>query len=167
MSKEDVGPLPDTVPRKRRQIEALADLHIAMWLASDDLAPGDRKRLEAEKQRRKTSTPEHPVGVLIGSGGCSPAQLAALEGALAGATEVHHPGVASRVHTTCKGVAPVVIHRDDLRAVVLHSKGVVALPTTTTPSAVSPVWSMVKYAKHRSLSVKVVLPDGTITEGAS
>lgn len=74
MAKEDVPPLPDEVPRKRKQIEKLLDVHIAMWLAKDDLSPGDRKRLQEEKDRRKKRNPDYHIGFFGSRTGMTPEQ---------------------------------------------------------------------------------------------
>lgn len=153
---KDDAPLPDVVPRKRRQVEALLDRHIAIWLADDALPRGDRLRLEAEKARRRAAVPTLSVGVLLGRGGVTPAQLDALPEVLAGATEVLHVGVPSRLHARCKSVAPVRIIDDDPRGVVRAASRVVGLPA----GPASEVWDLLRYARHRGLPTKVIQPDG-------
>lgn len=168
--KDDVPPLPDRVPAKRRQVENILDLHIAMWLASDKLTPSERRRLEGEKARRKALAPERPVGLLVGREGVTPTQQAVVLDRLAasGATAIHHPGVAAPLHSACRRVAPVEVHRDvrsdhaALRVVVKQATHlVIGAPKENRP-ADSPVWDAVRYAKHRSTAVEVILPDGRI-----
>lgn len=162
---KDDAPLPDSVPRKRRQIESLLDRHIAVWLAGETLAPSDRRRLEEEKARRRTSVPDRLVGVLVGAAGVAPPQLDALPGLLAGATEVTHPGVSSRVHTACRSVGvPVVVRRDDPREVVRASDLVVAVLNGPKADGTE-VWEWVRYARHRGVPVRAVLPDGQLLQG--
>lgn len=170
MSKDDTPPLPDRVPAKRRQIGALLDVHIAMWLASDKLTPSERRRLGEEKARRKALVPERSVGLLVGREGVTPTQGAKLLRLLRDAdpTVIHHPGVSGPLHSACRGVADVEAHRDvrsddnALRAVVKQATHlVIGAPKENRP-AQSPVWDAVRYAKHRSIAVKVVLPDGGI-----
>jgi hypothetical protein len=71
--KEDVGPLPDAVPVKRRHIEQIADLHLAMWLAEDSgITPLQRKKLTTEKERRRTLRPDVILGVVCADEGATP-----------------------------------------------------------------------------------------------
>lgn len=186
MSKDDVQ-LPDHVPHKRKQVEQILDVHIAMWLASDDITPSERKRLEAEKARRKALVPDRPVGLLVGREGVTPPQQTEvlLELVHARPTEIHHPGVAAALHGACKrmgvpvhpvrslrgwqlGQPAFAAHGTDeeaMRCVVLAATHlVIGAPKESQPAA-TPVWSMVRYAKHRGIAVKVILPDGTVYTG--
>lgn len=172
--KEDIPPLPDRVPRKRRQVEGLLDVHIAMWLAGD-LATSDRKRLEAEKARRKALVPEHAVGLLVGDEGVTPQQHEKILELMAGATTIHHPGVQAALHSACKRTGvPVYVHRvrppnwevswaeAGMREVVKECNLVIAAPKEHTPSD-AVVWTMARYARHRSVAVKIILPTGKTT----
>src|SRR4051812_26992531 len=101
MSKED-APVPDVVPRKRRQLEQAPPVWLATWLDRDDLSPGDRGRIEAEKRRRKVyrATNAMRVGVIVAQEGMTPLQLAALADVLreTGATELAHATLRPKVH---------------------------------------------------------------------
>lgn len=185
MSKNDIPDLPDRVPAKRRQVEQLLDVHIAKWLASDAITPSQRRRLEAEKARRKALSPERPVGLLVGREGVTPIQTGIVLEQLAAAqpTEIHHPGVAGSLHSACKklgvpvtpvrnlrgwqmGLPPLQGHGSDddamRRVVHLSTHLVIGAPKEYQPTKGSPVWDMVRHAKHRRVAVKVILPDGKI-----
>lgn len=177
--KDDVPPLPDKVPAKRRQIEAALDVHIAVWLAGE-LTPSERRRLEAEKARRKALVPDRPVGLLVGREGVTKVQQMMVLTAISAAdpTEIHHPGVAGPLHSACKRFAPVEVHRDvrsdedAMKEVVRSSQFVIAAPKDHTPSQDSGVWDAARYARHRRVAVQIILPNGkTIgldgTEGPS
>lgn len=171
--KTDVPELPDRVPAKRRQVEQLLDVHIAMWLAGDTITPSQRRRLEQEKARRRALAPERPVGLLIGREGVTPAQHETVVGLIAKAapTQIHHPGVAGPLHTACKRIGPVEVHRDvrsDVNAmknVVRRSQLVIAAPKDHMPSKDGSVWDAARYARHRSIAVQIVLPNGGIYTG--
>jgi len=139
---KDDAPLPDAVPHKRRQVETLLDRHIAMWLASPDITPSERRRLQAEKDRRKALTPEDRVVVLVGREGMTPQQRARMAELVAGATSV------------AKGCSPDVVKTADR---------VVATPKETQEPVRKDtgVWAMIRYAKHRRLPVSVIMPDGS------
>jgi hypothetical protein len=173
--KEDVPPLPARVPAKRRQLLQLLDVHIAMWLAGDDLTPAERRRLEAVKEARRQAVPDRPVGLLVGREGVTPAQQDVIVGLLSELepTEVHHPRVSSSLHQACKRLdVPVVVHDDvrrdegGMREVIKASAVVIGAPKERTrPVKKSTVWDMILYANHRRLAVKIVLPDGGIKTG--
>lgn len=167
--KDDVGPLPARVPAKRRAVEGLADLHIAQWLGSDTLTPSERRRLAAERARRRALAPDVPIGLLVGSEGVTPAQLRGLQRLLRAMrpTEIHHPRTAGRLHQACRALeVPVHVHdRDALEQVLRQSLIVLAAPRemSQTITGTSSVWRMIRRAKHRSIAVHIVLPDGRIT----
>jgi hypothetical protein len=173
--KEDVPPLPARVPAKRRQLRELLDVHIALWLAGDDITPSERRRLQVEKQRRKSLVADRPVGLLVGREGVTPDQQETIVGLLAQLepTEVHHPRLAGSLHSACKRLdVPVILHDDvrvdegGMREVIRNSSIVIGAPKERSrPASSSVVWDMIRYAKHRSLAVKVVLPDGGIHTG--
>lgn len=180
--KADVPPLPDRVPAKRRQVEALLDVHIAMWLASDQITPSQRRRLDAEKARRRALTPEQPVGLLVGREGVTPVQQEHVIAAIVAAqpTQIIHPGVAGPLHSACRRVGvpvkalrnmrshhmalpPFQMHGSDadaMREVVRSSQLVVAAPKDHTPDSDSDVWDAARYARHRSIAVQIILPNG-------
>jgi hypothetical protein len=167
--KED-APVPDAIPRKRTALKAVPDLWIAVWLGRDDIAPSDRKRLEALKAERRSAVPDRPVGIVVGEEGMTPPQLATFKDVIvkSGATEIHHPGVASSVHGMCKSLGvPVEVHYGGGNAeVVRASRFVIAAPKDATHEVTrtgyKTVWDHVKYAKHRSVPVQVIMPDGKV-----
>lgn len=163
---KDDAPLPETVPRKRRQIEMLLDRHIAIWLAGDDLTPSERRKLEEERQRRRQVTPGMPVGLVVGHEGVTPEQLEQLPSYLRGASKILHAGVASRVHTACRSLdVPVVVYRDDMKTVVKEADRVIACVPYAREITDTLVWQYVRYARHRSTPVIAVMPDGTEYQG--
>lgn len=163
---KDDAPLPGSVPRKRRQIEGLLDRHIAIWLAGNDITPSDRRKLEEEKARRRATVPDRPIGVIVGESGATPEQLAALPTVLAGATVIHHPGVASKIHNVCREVAPVEVVRQGPSMVIRRSTELVYIVSLGERTNVKS-WQYVRAAKHRSLPVKCIAPDGAIDQGES
>lgn len=164
--KDDLPPLPDKVPAKRRALEGLPDLHIAMWLGGDFITPSQRRRLEEEKRRRKMAThAQLVIGVLPSpSAGMTPEQRDKLQELLEALrpSEIVHPGVSSRVHTTCREEAPTGVLRNNPREVVRRADHVLAFPheTTVMPYATPGVWSMVGLARHRGTPTRVFLPTG-------
>jgi hypothetical protein len=99
VAKEDVPPL-GPVPKKRRQLEGALDVHVAMWLASDDLTPSERRRVQEEKDRRRRERREGPAITLGFSGtreGMTPPQAAAVEALI----DELRPRLAR--HGMCKG----------------------------------------------------------------
>lgn len=154
MSKEDT-PLPAEVPRKRRQLEGALDLHLAQWLAGDTLTPSERRRLEEEKARRKTAIPTRLVVRLVPKEGMTPEQKRAVYVAVG---EEQATTIATIVHV------PDGATRDKLRT--LNPDAIVAaVKETREPAGVKTgVWDAVKFARHRRLAVRVVLPDGSTME---
>lgn len=173
MAKEDVPPLPEQVPAKRRQIESLLDVHIAMWLDSDTLSYGDRKRLDAEKRRRKHANRERSIGLIIAPEGVTPEQKKRVEFLLrqSGATVIHHHMLSPSLHHICGQVGEVHQHQvgkygDRVRDVVQAADSFIAAPREMrepVKKVDGSVWWGIKYAKHRRRSVLVVLPNGTVT----
>lgn len=168
MAKEDLPPRPDSPPRNRRQLEALPDLWIAEWLAGDTLKPGERKKLEALKESRKHRKPDVVLGVVVASEGMTPEQFKTFQRVLPlmGATEVHHTYLPGKVYRVIKELGvPLVIH-DEHQAtngdVVKAATVLLAAPKEpdTKTYATPGVWSIIGSAKHRSLPVRIVLPDG-------
>ena len=184
--KADVPPLPDRVPAKRRQVEQLLDVHIAMWLASDTITPSQRRRLEDEKARRKALVPDNPVGLLVSREGVSPPQMERIVEILRSAqpTAIVHSGVGQALHAACKRISTVEPTRnlrgwqmtmpafqahgadaDHMKEVVRRSNLVIAAPKNYTPSPDGGVWDAARYAKHRNIAVNVILPNGEIYNG--
>lgn len=178
MAKEDVGPLPEVVPKKRSQIEALPDLWIAQWLgeslATSVLTPGERKKLLAEKERRKFLKPDVILGVVCCDENATPEQLRTFREVVAriAPTEVVQHPLPGKVNHVVKslGVPVTVVSNGamnkqfDRDEVVRKSTVLVAIQketTVQTSSSVSPVPAAIGLAKHRSMPVRIILPNGT------
>lgn len=165
--KSDVleGGLPP-IPRKRRQLEEQAtflDLHIAIWLDRDDITPSERRRLEEEKKRRKALKPDVVVGIIVGMEGVTPGQLAFAHEFLqtAGATAIAHTTPLSKKMARLFPEGVPVSAEADFRDVVRAATVVVAAPKEPEkPNQVQGVWEGVRYAKHRRVPVRVVMPSG-------
>jgi hypothetical protein len=171
MAKEDIQDIPKSVPHKRGAIEGVPDMWLAIWAGDESLPPSQRKRAQEERDRRKALIPDKKLGLLVGQEGVTPQQLDKLKELLgtSGATEVHHPGVASKVHTACRALGvPVTPHRDvrvddaeRMKLVVKASDRIIAAPPVGSQPG---VWDGIRYAKHRSLPVIVVQPDGSVAD---
>lgn len=167
MGKDDVVDLPVGPPRKRRALERAPDIWLARWLADESLVPADRRRVEQEKARRKTVTPDRVVGVVVGAEGVTPEQATAIQRALSasGATEIHHPWLPGRVHGMCRALGVPVRIADTPREAVRTADLVIAAPKESrepTTASVSVVWELIRYARHRRTTVKIAMPDGTL-----
>lgn len=174
MSKADVlEVMPEAPPRKRRLLEAAPALWLAVWLDSE-LSPSDRRRLEAEKARRKALVREHRVGLVVAPEGPTPVQLAAMIETLeqSGASEIHHGGVPSKLHNAARAIG--VVHHQEawpfsderIKAVIRASDAIVAAPKeqSVLPYATPGVWNWIGYAKNRGLPVRIILPNGRVEE---
>lgn len=177
MSKRDlIEDVPAEVPRKRRALERAPDVWLAVWLDRDDLSAGDRKRAQAERDRRKAERAREQLrlGVIVADEGLTPWQLMRLASAVVEAhpTAVLHTRVPRKMHgvlmEACRqsGALAELVTGDDA-AVVRQADAIVAAPREhgVQPYATPGVWSMIGLARHRSLPVWVVLPDGTAVEG--
>lgn len=160
---KDDAPVPDRVPTKRRQLHDALDRWLAVWATREDLTKRERALVEDERSRRKSLKPSLVVGLLVPGEGVTPPQLESLRDRLAesGATEVQHVSVPSRVHTACRDLGVPVHVRDTDRDVVRDSDVVIATPKERAEAA-SPLWDTVRYARHRKLPVKLVMPDGSL-----
>lgn len=177
--KDDV-PTPAQVPRKRRQLEdrsLVLDRWIAEWLAGDDITPSERRRLEAEKQRRKMLQPDVRLGLVVAQEGMTPPQMATVIEVLAvlHPTEVVHTRVSPRTHGILVGlcerieasirlVADVRDEEAAAKTLVHEVDIVVAAPREATVQtyATPGIWSVIGHARHRHLPVQVVLPNGEV-----
>lgn len=164
--KEDVGPLPTTVPKKRNQIETIADLHLAMWLAGDVITPLERKKLVAEKERRKYLKPDVILGVICCDEGATPEQLRKLREVLPriAPTEIRQHPLPGKVNYIVKSVGVKRAVEDSPSEVVRVSTVVIALPKETAKylsASKSVIARSIALAKHRTTPVRVILPDGT------
>jgi hypothetical protein len=169
MSKEDVGPAPDRIPQKRRQIEDAPALWLRQWLVKPDITYREKQRLSKEIERRKKEVRPLRVGILVGDEGVTPQQLRSMDTYLqkSGATAIHHSYVASKVHTAAKRLdVPVVVHgvgspRDFAnQEIVRNSDVVIAAVKQQERKAIVGVWAGINYAKHRRTPVRVFTPDG-------
>lgn len=157
MSRDDV-PVPEEVPRKRRVLEdpsVTLDRFLAIWAARDDLTPSERRRVDAERYRRKRLSLPVCLGVLVGREGMTPEQRQALAEyrEQINPTEVTEPAD--------RGSYAV------LQAVVKVSTVLFAAPKEPREpiGRKAGVWAAVRYAKHRGVPVRVVLPTGDIHNG--
>jgi hypothetical protein len=176
MAKDD-APRPATVPTKRRVLQDPAqtlDRWLASWAADESLPPSQRVRAQEERDRRKALSPTRSLGLVVAQEGMTPEQYAALPKLLdqLQPTEIHHPGAASKVHQACRAVATVHVHRDvrDHHAgcalVVRAADIVIAAPKERRmpQDHQRSVWSFIRMAKHRSVPVHVIMPDGQILQ---
>lgn len=160
--KQDLPPPPDHVPKKRRALHGLHDLHVAMLLASDTISSPERNRLELEKARRRTISVQRPVGLLVGDEGVTPQQLEAISSVLAmlDPTEIHKPHVSRALNAVCKSHGVPLYRHTGMREVIKNSQHVIAAPAQSAPTG-DGVWELARYAKHRSVGLTVIRPDGT------
>lgn len=164
---KDDAPAPKRIPKKRRVLESAQTLDrwIAEWLDRDDLTPSERRRLEVERERRKAARlmPDTDVGLLIGPEGITPAQATTIATMLPqlAPTSVVFCGSMSR---RLAGELPdnvAMASAPDFQAVVRAADVVIAAPKKPHEQAAQVgVWAGVKYAKHRSVPVRIVLPNG-------
>lgn len=166
--KED-APTPKRIPKKKRQLKAAPDRWLAEWLAREDLTEYERHRVEEEKAERKVAVqkPSRVLGLITGNDGINPTQFTALVDVLekSRATEIHHNGKqAPRVHEACKRVASVVQHLDPVpeQEIIRESDLVVVVPRSERPTATTTTWSSIRYARHRTTPVTVILPSGKV-----
>jgi hypothetical protein len=164
--KEDVE-IPPGPPRKRRQLEdpgQTLDKWLAVWATDESLPPSQRARAQAERDRRKALVPDVRLGVIVGVEGMTPAQREVVAASMANATELHwltstFPHLRRALVELGRHVAGT--SHEDPRDVVRHSSTLVAAPKEPEkPDRVEGVWEAVRYAKHRKVPVRVVLPNG-------
>lgn len=179
MGKDDIE-VPPRPPAKRRQLEAALPQWLATWANDESLTPSERRRVQAERDRRKKMKvrSELVVGLVLAEEGVTPAQLDALRDTVRStqAAQVVHTRIPRKVHGKLAQVCreqdvPLVLRAGDgllgAREVVRESDIIIAAPrepqvqTYATPG----VWSMVGLARHRSTPVSVVLPDGQVLQG--
>ena len=155
--KEDIGPAPELVPRKRRALEAVPDLWLAQW-SGRTLAPSVLRRVSEERARRKALVPDRAVGVLLGREGITPAQRQMIPELMpADTTEIH----ANHSVPLATPGRMITFHADP-RDVVKLSKFVVVATRSFKDDNADPMWEWVRYARHRKVAVKVVRPDGSV-----
>lgn len=141
--KED-APTPLAIPHKRRQLEAALDRWIVEWLTRDGLAPSVRRRLVEERARRRIAGHQARLGLLVDPAGMTPAQKLALAEYRADVDPAE------------------VIAGGELSDVVRRSTIVFAAPRHAhEPAPGEPgVWAAIRYARHRKVPVRIVLPNG-------
>lgn len=163
---KDDAPVPERLPRKRRELEDALDRWLAVWLAREDLTPSERRRLEEEKARRKALTPDVQVALIVGNEGMTPAQhdrASDLLGAM-GATEVFYLQYVARHVRRLQQVTPMSTGFGDEREMLREATAAIATPKEPEkPNVVQGVWDAVRFAKHRKIPVRVVMPDGKET----
>lgn len=165
MSKDDVE-TPQRPPSKRRQLQSadVLDTWLAVWATDDNLTPSERRRAQDERDRRKAARRREDaiVGVIVGPEGATPAQSAYITGYLLTlpATGVCHAGVSRGIARAFPpGVAE--IGAPDWQAVVRVADVILAAPKEQSePVQKLGVWSAIRYARHRNVPVRIVLPNG-------
>ena len=167
MAKEDVPPLPDRPPKKRRQLEQAPDIHLALWANSYHLSLSEKRRVREERERRKRLlTKWERIGILIGDEGVTPTQVVKLSEMLtshkAVMNEIWLPEVSAHVWRVCKSVGVAVESLRDrdrdtaCRTVIRNATKVFAFPNGEN----GPLWDLIRYARHRNLTVEIIMPNG-------
>jgi hypothetical protein len=164
--KDDVE-IPPAPPRKRRELERALPVWLATWASDESLPPSQRRRAQEERDRRKALVADVRVGVILGEEGMTPAQREVVLETLAAvaATELHYDGLRS------PHMRRLLLPLDDLNVTSIPQPGdqelvkastmVIAAPKEPEkPDRVEGVWEAVRYAKHRKVPVRVVLPNG-------
>jgi hypothetical protein len=168
VSDDDVE-IPAAPPRKRRQLESAPAKWLAVWASDESLPPSQRRRAQAERDRRKRGQGmETIVGLLVGSEGATPQQVEVMrERAHAGDVKrVKAPrplklGLKRESYVVCDEPWAGAALDERLKYIVRTSTTLVATPEKDhDPQRVEGVWEAVRYAKHRNVPVKVVMPDG-------
>lgn len=173
---KDDAPAPPRVPRKRRQIEKVPALWLAQWLARHDLPARDVAMVQAEKDRRKKLSPDRVVGFFDEPRGMTPAQRDTLKELLAEIkpTKVTHQGgyrgAVSKFHGICLAMKIPIEQPVDEREICKIADVVIATPKDTREPARKMdsdegVWGPIRYARHRGVQVRVIMPDGGLLNG--
>jgi hypothetical protein len=161
--------MPSRPPKKRRVLEDAAqtlDVWLATWATDKKLTPSERARAQRERDRRKAEVQEVRVAVIAGREGITPPQATRIREYLeaVAATDVLLVGRASR------GVGPYLAKGGSLRVVASElardavrdaDRVVAAVKGPSVPVEKEGVWDAVRFAKHRSTPVTVLLPDGS------
>lgn len=163
---EEVPPAP---PRKRRALEAADARHLAIWANDESLSPGDRKRAQEERDRRKkVGADAVSVGVLEGAG-ATPEQTARLAATLATLSmrDIKHPFCSKKTHAVCRDTGKPVWVVDDPESVARECDVVIGLPheNALPLDKVGPVWGALRLAKDRKQEVVVIFPSGQLLKG--
>lgn len=148
-------------------MEQALDIHLAMWSSSETLTPSDKRRVQAERVRRKRDKQRvERVGILTGPEGITPIQqekmvdlLVGQRGAMGG---IAHTWSSASVHSLCKSFGVEVVALKDrkpeqaAKRIIHNSTMVFAFPRGEHGE----MWDWVRQAKHRNLPVIVVMPNG-------
>lgn len=167
MAKDD-APCPERPPAKRRPLEQCPDVWLATWAGSKLLTPSERRRVEDERERRKATRrlSERRVGVVHDRQGVTAEQVHALGELLAAIepSEIFHPGLQRAAHTTLRRAGKKIIFlRDDPKGVIVNAQTAIVLPRNAKIE--SEAWELARYAKHRGVALRIVLPDGSVLDG--
>lgn len=160
MAKEDVADLPAVPPRKRRALQGVPDLWLALWASDEGLSRGDRSRAQSERERRRRLKPEKIVGLVIEQEGVTPQQLEGIKVSLmkSGASGLTYPRVPAPVHSACRALNLPITVAENRREVIRASHLVIAAPRTVNPIDTG-VWELIRYARHRSTPSIIIAPD--------
>lgn len=174
--KDDIGPAPETVPRKRKVLESAPDVWLHQWLGRAFLTPSERRKVQEVLDARKAARgrEERRVGIIVGREGMTPQQVLTFSELVGkvGATEFHHVWHPFKpLHTICvRSGVPTVVHGEGRSA--LEHAGEVVKVSDLVIAAVKEyseplhkregAWEMVKYAKHRRTAVMILKPDGSV-----
>lgn len=155
MSKEDVSNVPPTPPAKRRALQAAPDLWLAVWANSDALTPSQLRRVQEEREHRKTqSVPQTRVAIVKGEEGMTPDQRRAILSAAPTGALVRHLTVSGPRADTGRRTAITAA------TLVLAAPREMTMPDNVPTWERSPVWAAIAYAKNRRIPVKIILPNG-------
>lgn len=173
--KEDLGPAPEEVPTKRNVLQdegRTPTIWIRQWLGRDNLWIRDRKRLERELERRQEAKPQVKLAIIAGKEGVTPHQVRKTRELLERMepTEVAFVGrVAKIAHLFSEDAHYKADYYSDItfgRDVVRDATVVIAYPKEADkPHVVNGVWDLIRFAKHRNTPVRIVMPNGELTEG--
>lgn len=146
MSKEDIE-IRKRPPRKRKHLEQALDVELATWENDPKLTPSERRKAHHERDRRKEAADETIVVLLRPREGLTPEQRK-MAGELVKDADVNRFwGGSGAYQPTIKGATLVV-----------------ACPKEMTRPEQAPggsVWAAARYARHRNIAVRVIMPDGT------
>jgi hypothetical protein len=157
---KDDAPAPDEIPTKRRQLHDVPDYWLAVWASRDNLTNTERARVGEERDRRKHARRQQDVtvGVLVGPEGATPEQTEYIVGYLLtlGATTIVAVDLPAKIERRLDGIP--VAGAPDFQVVVRASDVVLAAPRASQAAGV--VLDGIRYARHRRVPVRVVLPNG-------
>jgi hypothetical protein len=171
MAKTDAPPLPDTFPKKRRQIEEALDIHLRLWVEMEGLPPGQRRKAQEEIERRRRLRPDVKLAIIAGPEGVTPEQVRVSAGIFKRIEPTHVLVVGqarklARLFVDIEYDGPLQFSKpEDVRDVLRNATVAVCYPKETfNPNVVDGVWDAVRFAKHRSIPVRAIMPDGKLYE---